>query len=54
MNNASIHKAKEIETAIAEGGYRCVYLPPYSPELKPIEQYWSKYSASIERQIMQH
>jgi transposase len=26
---------------VTERGYECIYLPPYSPELNPIEQFWS-------------
>ncbi|KAG1350098.1 hypothetical protein G6F62_003375 [Rhizopus arrhizus] len=41
MDNAPIHTANEISEMITERGYRCVYLPPYSPELNPIENFWS-------------
>ncbi|KAG1206990.1 hypothetical protein G6F35_011095 [Rhizopus arrhizus] len=41
MDNAPIHTADTIEAMITERGYKCVYLPPYSPELNPIEQFWS-------------
>ncbi|KAL7310505.1 hypothetical protein PS15m_009995 [Mucor circinelloides] len=34
MDNAPIHTAKDVE--------RCAYLPPYSPELNPIEQFWHR------------
>jgi transposase len=41
MDNAPIHKNGDIEKEINRRGYDCVYLPPYSPELKPIVQFWS-------------
>jgi transposase len=41
MNYAIIHTAKEIDAMITERGHRCIYLPPYSPELNPIKQFWS-------------
>lgn len=28
---------------------RCVYLPPYSPELNPIEQFWSLVKNRVKR-----
>jgi transposase len=31
-------------------GYRCVYDPPYSPELNPIEQFWSVCKKKIKRE----
>ena len=41
-DNCSIHKGKEIEKAIVETGASLVYLPPYSPDFNPIENFWSK------------
>lgn len=41
MDNAPIHTASDIAKSIENRGYQCVYLPPYSPELNPIEQFWS-------------
>jgi transposase len=41
MDNAPIHTADAIDALITETGHKCVYLPPYSPELNPIEQFWS-------------
>ncbi|WP_373273847.1 transposase [Streptococcus sp. B01] len=41
MDNASFHpKAKLDKLAIGKGHY-FLPLPPYSPELNPIEQYWA-------------
>ncbi|KAF7720591.1 hypothetical protein EC973_007275 [Apophysomyces ossiformis] len=41
---------KTIELSLTERGYNCVYLPPYSPELNPIEQFWSKLKYTIKRE----
>ncbi|EIE82108.1 hypothetical protein RO3G_06813 [Rhizopus delemar RA 99-880] len=41
MDNAPIHSSTDIGKYIHSRGYRYVYLPPYSPELNPIEQFWS-------------
>lgn len=49
MDNAPIHGNKEIEEIIEERGYRSVYLPPYSPELNPIEQFWSVLKDKVKR-----
>lgn len=40
MDNAPIHTADSIERLIVSCGYGCIYLPPYSPELNSIEQFW--------------
>ena len=35
--------------AIENAGARLVYLPPYSPELNPIEPYWSAFKKPLRR-----
>jgi transposase len=42
MDNLSSHKAAGIGEAIEAAGCRVVYLPPYSPDLNPIENAFSK------------
>ena len=37
MDNAKIHMFKELEDAVHQCGARLIFLPPYSPELNPIE-----------------
>lgn len=41
MDNASIHKVEGVREAIEGVGAKLVYLPPYSPDLNPIELVWS-------------
>lgn len=41
LDNASIHKPELIERLILEKGHQMIYLPPYSPELNPIERKWN-------------
>ncbi|RCH88390.1 hypothetical protein CU097_010924 [Rhizopus azygosporus] len=40
VDNARIHKSKPMIRKIEVRDYRVMYLPPYSPELNPIEQSW--------------
>jgi transposase len=42
MDNLSAHKPKQVESALAEAGFKLLYLPRYSPDLSPIEPGWSK------------
>lgn len=42
MDNLSAHKGKPIREAIEAAGASLIYLPPYSPDLSPIEPCWSK------------
>jgi len=49
MDNLSAHKVAGIEEAIESAGARLIYLPPYSPELSPIENCWSKVKTSLRK-----
>lgn len=42
MDNLAAHKVKGVREAIEAAGARLLYLPPYSPDLSPIELCWSK------------
>lgn len=42
MDNASIHNTTEVKFWIAERGHQLLFLPPYSPFLNPIEEFWAK------------
>ncbi len=42
MDNLGSHKSDAVRTAIASVGARLLFLPPYSPDLNPIEQVFSK------------
>ena len=43
MDNLSVHKADRVRELIEGAGARLLYLPPYSPDLNPIEKAWSKF-----------
>ena len=47
MDNLSSHKVKGIREAIEAVGAELWYLPPYSPDLNPIEPMWSKVKAVL-------
>jgi transposase len=42
IDNLGAHKVAGIRDRIEERGARLVFLPPYSPDLSPIEPCWSK------------
>lgn len=42
MDNLGSHKSKVVRAAIRSAGARLWYLPPYSPDLNPIEQAFAK------------
>src|ERR1035441_7020052 len=42
LDNLSSHKVKGVRERIETAGAELPYLPPYSPDLNPIEKAWSK------------
>jgi len=42
MDNLSSHKVVGVRERIEAAGAELLYLPPYSPDLNPIEKAWSK------------
>jgi transposase len=42
MDNVNFHKYPQIKEAIERAGARLLFLPPYSPDLSPIESMWLK------------
>lgn len=47
MDNLSSHKIPAVVDAIEAAGAFAEYLPPYSPDLNPIEKMWSKIKAIL-------
>jgi transposase len=47
MDNSSIHTVEGIKELIEAAGAGLLYLPPYSPDLNPIEEMWSKIKAGL-------
>jgi transposase len=50
MDNLASHKVAGIREAIEACGARLLYLPPYSPDLNPIEQSFSKLKALVRKE----
>ena len=49
MDNLSSHKVKGVREAIEAAGAALRYLPPYSPDLNPIEQFFSKLKSLLRK-----
>lgn len=49
MDNLACHKVAGIQQAIESRGTRLIYLPPYSPDLNPIEQAFAKLKAMLRK-----
>lgn len=42
MDNLTSHKVDGVRESIEKAGAELLYLPPYSPDLNPIEKAWAK------------
>ena len=42
MDNLSAHKGERVRVLVEERGAKLLYLPPYSPDLNPIEEAFAK------------
>ena len=51
IDNASFHRSARIIDLIEKAGCQLIYLPPYSPDLNPIEHYWHKLKTTIRKMM---
>ncbi len=49
LDNLAAHKVAGVEAAIRAVGASLLYLPPYSPDLNPIEQLFAKLKALLRK-----
>ncbi len=49
LDNLAVHKVDGVRQAIAAAGASILYLPPYSPDLNPIEQLFAKLKALLRK-----
>lgn len=47
MDNMRTHHANAVQAVLAASGVKVLFLPPYSPDLNPIERLWSKMKAIL-------
>jgi transposase len=49
MDNASFYRTEWIEQMCANAGVKLMYLPPYLPDLNPIEEFFAELKSFIKR-----
>ena len=49
MDNLSVHKSHRVERLVEAAGCELVFLPPYSPDMNPIEKAFSKVKAALRK-----
>ena len=52
LDNASFHKSLKTKELIESVGCRLLFLPPYSPDLNPIEKFWAKMKRWVKSKVM--
>jgi transposase len=50
MDNLGSHKGRAVRAAIKKAGATLIFLPPYSPDLNPIEQAFSKLKTLLRKE----
>ena len=50
MDNASFHKRRDMIDVVESAGHTLLFLPPYSPDLNPIEHKWAEVKAKRRRE----
>jgi transposase len=51
MDNAAFHKSIKTRELIESVGCKIIFLPPYSPDLNPIEKFWANMKRWIKNKI---
>ena len=51
MDNAAFHRSQKTRELIESVGCRVIFLPPYSPDLNPIEKFWANMKRWIKQKI---
>jgi len=54
MDNASFHRKKRLYSLASQANLRLLFLPPYSPNLNPIENYWAWLKRHLRKIISHH
>ncbi len=51
LDNASFHKSEKTRKLIENAGCKVLFLPPYSPDLNPIEKLWFAIKHAIRKAL---
>jgi transposase len=49
MDNAAFHRGPRVQEMCDEAGVKLLYLPPYSPDLNPVEEWFAQLKAFIKK-----
>lgn len=52
LDNASFHKSTQSQKLVEAAGCKILFLPPYSPDLNPIEKYWANLKSRVRELLL--
>jgi len=52
LDNATFHRKSKLHTLAGRAGCSVIFLPPYSPDLNPIENYWSWLKRQLKKTLL--
>jgi transposase len=53
LDNATFHKGESIKEIVEESGCELLYLPPYSPDLNKIENWWAVLKTGMKQRLIE-
>jgi transposase len=53
IDNARFHQSAQTREIIANAQCQLIFLPPYSPDLNPIEKWWAVIKARVKKIVKQ-
>jgi transposase len=54
LDNAQFHKTVKTKEIVSKHGHLLLFLPPYSPDLNPIENYWALIKRKVKKLLPLH
>jgi len=51
LDNASFHRSETSKKLVEAAGCKFLFLPPYSPDLNPIEKYWANLKVKVRESL---
>lgn len=54
MDNASFHPKRRLIPLVQKYGHNIIFLPPYSPELNPIENFWAWLKGKMQKVLLEY
>jgi len=54
MDNTSFHRQERIRQRCQDAGVKLLYLPPYSPDFNPDEEWFAQFKAGVKKHFSEY